>query len=188
MEGTTKGRTPPIGGEGGGGGAGLTVEEEAAAAALAAELVDDQVEEAEPEDEVTALARQRDDYLDALQRLQAEFDNYRKRMGKETADRITSGIGRLAEQMLPVLDACEAAVAHGDDGVEAILGSLRQVLDKAGLQRIDAIGAAFDPSEHEAVVHEPGAGGEQVVTEEMRAGYRWNGRVIRPAMVKVSGG
>ena len=164
--------------------------EEAAEAALAAELVDEEVDETveEPEDEMTALARERDDYLDALQRLQAEFDNYRKRMAKESTDRITAGIGGLAEQMLPVLDACEAAVAHGDEGVEAILGSLRQVLDRAGLERIDAVGAPFDPSEHEAVMHEPGEGDEQVVTEEMRAGYRWNGRVIRPAMVKVKGG
>ncbi|HKH24468.1 MAG TPA: nucleotide exchange factor GrpE, partial [Acidimicrobiales bacterium] len=71
--------------------------------------------------------------------------------------------------------------------VEPIATALYRALEKEGLERIDPKGEAFDPAEAEAVIHEPGDGGEQVVSEVLRTGYRWRGRVLRPAMVKVTG-
>ena len=128
---------------------------------------------------------ERDQHFDSLQRLQAEFENFRKRSAGENEQRIAVGLARLAESLLPVLDRCEAAVAQGLEQVTPIHNSLTVSLEKEGLERIAAVGAVFDPNEHEAVMHEPGDGGEQVVVEELRSGYRWKGRVLRAAMVKV---
>ncbi len=86
-----------------------------------------------------------------------------------------------------MLDACDAAVAHGQaQAVEPILTALYGALEKEGLERIDPTGKPFDPAEADAVMHEPGEGGAQVVAATMRTGYRWRGRVLRPAMVKVT--
>ena len=146
----------------------------------AAELtVEDLIEALET---VTA---ERDQYLDSLQRLQAEFENFRKRSATESENRISSGLARLVEAMLPVLDGCDAAIAQGHDQVAPIQGSLVVTLEKEGLERVEAVGAVFDPTEHEAVLHEAGDGGAQIVVEELRSGYRWNGKVLRAAMVKV---
>ena len=136
-------------------------------------------------DPVADLKAERDEYLSALQRLQAEFDNYRKRTVAASQEMAASGGARVVESLLPVLDACDAAAGHGDESVDAICGQLVSVLAKEGLDRIPSVGQAFDPEIHEAVVHEPGDGGEQIVVEELRAGYRWAGKVLRAAMVKV---
>ena len=138
------------------------------------------------ESDLSALASERDDYLDQLRRLQADFENYRKRVLKqqdELAERATEG---LVADLLPVLDACDAAVQHGDDAAAPIAKALTDVLDKQGLVKLAPAGEAFDPNHHEAVAHEPGEG-ESVVTEVLRAGYLWKGRVLRPAMVRVRG-
>ena len=138
------------------------------------------------ESDLVALASERDDYLDQLRRLQADFENYRKRVLKqqdELAERATEG---LVADLLPVLDACDAAVQHGDDSAEPIAKALTDVLEKQGLVKLAPAGEAFDPNHHEAVAHEPGEG-EAVVSEVLRAGYLWKGRVLRPAMVRVRG-
>ncbi len=138
------------------------------------------------ESDLSALASERDDYLDQLRRLQADFENYRKRVLKqqdELAERATEG---LVADLLPVLDACDAAVQHGDDAAAPIAKALTDVLEKQGLVKLAPAGEAFDPNHHEAVAHEPGEG-ESVVTEVLRAGYLWKGRVLRPAMVRVRG-
>ena len=93
----------------------------------------------------------------------------------------------LETELLPVLDACEAAIAHGAAGVEPVYKSLVDILEKNGLVRLAGEGSAFDPNLHDAVLHEPGDGDEIVITENLRTGYQWNGRVVRPAMVKVRG-
>jgi molecular chaperone GrpE len=104
----------------------------------------------------------------------------------------------LVEQLLPVLDNFELALLSLDDadekvrkGVELVYADFLSVLERAGLQRIDAKGQPFDPEVHEAVAHEHGGleeGYEQpTVVETMREGYRLKGRVLRPAMVKVAG-
>jgi molecular chaperone GrpE len=148
----------------------------------------DAVEEAAEvvESDLEALALERDDYLDQLRRLQADFENYRKRVLKqqdELADRATE---RFVGELLPVLDACDAAAQHGDESAVPIAKALVDVLDKQGLEKLAPEGDGFDPNRHEAVAHEPGDG-EPVVTEVLRPGYVWKGRVLRPAMVRVRG-
>lgn len=133
------------------------------------------------------LAAERDEYRDALQRLKAEFENYRKRVDRDRqAERERAAEG-LVSQLLPILDACEAATAHGEAGVEPIHKQLLDLLEREGLELLLPIGEAFDPNAHEAVLHEEGDGGEPVVVEALRTGYAWHGRVLRPAMVKVRG-
>jgi molecular chaperone GrpE len=142
-------------------------------------------------DEVALLRAERDEYLDHVRRLQADFDNYRKRMLRDQTVHLERATEGLIEQLLPVLDAFELALLNaGSDperlrkGVELVYSELLGVLEKAGLQRIEAHGKPFDPSEHEAVMHVEG--GEPGVRDVIRTGYRLKGRVLRPAMVKVA--
>ncbi len=132
------------------------------------------------------LLSEREQYLDAYRRAQADFENYRKQAQKRQDDAVVRSLGSFVDNLLPVLDSCDAALAHGASEVEPVLAALYGALSKEGLERIDPKGSAFDPEEAEAVVHEPGEGGEQVVAEVLRPGYRWRGRVLRPAMVKVT--
>jgi len=133
------------------------------------------------------LAAELADYRDALLRVKADFDNYKKREAKQQTERVARAAESLVAQLLPVLDACEAAVAQGVADVEPILKSLRDTLVKEGLEAMDDLEAPFDPARHEAVMHEDGDGSEQVVSALLRSGYLWKSRVIRPAMVKVRG-
>jgi molecular chaperone GrpE len=144
-------------------------------------------------DEVARLTAERDEYLAHLQRTQAEFDNYRKRMLRDQTAHLERATAGLIEQLLPVLDAFELALnSAGTDadrlrkGVELVYGELLGALEKAGLERIEALGKPFDPEEHEAVMHVEGEGGDPGVRDVVRAGYRLKGRVLRPAMVKVA--
>jgi len=138
-------------------------------------------------EQIDALVAERDEFLDGLRRVQADFENYRKQVQKRIADEVTRTQGGFVERLLPVLDAVEAAGAHGGgDGVDALSGALFGFLEKEGLERVSPTGEVFDPNVAEAVIHEPGEG-EPTVVEVLRTGYVWQGRVIRPAMVKVSG-
>jgi molecular chaperone GrpE len=140
-----------------------------------------------PPDPVEELARERDEYKEALIRLQADFENYKKRMLKQQTEYLERAAGTLVEKLLPVLDTADLALAHGSgEDVKQVTTALTSALEREGLDRIDASGGAFDPTLHDAVAHEAGDG-EQEVAEVLRAGYRWKGRVIRPAMVKVRG-
>jgi molecular chaperone GrpE len=132
------------------------------------------------------LLAERAQYLDAYRRAQADFENYRKQAQKRHDDAVVRSLGRFVESLLPVLDSCDAALSHGATEVEPVLAALYGALNKEGLERVDPKGAPFDPTEAEAVLHEPGEGGEQVVAEVLRPGYRWRGQVLRPAMVKVT--
>jgi len=161
---------------------------EAEAAAGDAELAD--VEAAVASD-LDALTRERDDYLDTLRRLQADFDNYRKRTLKQQTDMLERAAQGLVEKLLPVLDACDLAVSHGNEDVLRVGSLLVETLQKEGLEPIaPSAGAPFDPTVHEAVAHEPASGdaaaGPEVLTL-LRAGYRWKGNLLRPAMVSVRG-
>ncbi len=180
--------------------------------------------------QLAAVTTERDDYVDQLQRLRAEFQNFRRRVEADRQQQVSSGVGRLVDSLLPVLDGCDAAVAQGHDEVAPVAQSLMVALGKAGLERIEAVGVPFDPNEHEAVIVENsppeanaasaaasaetdvsgasqgapesgrnddatahddnGADGDpaQMVTEELRSGYRFAGRVLRAAMVKVRAG
>ncbi len=146
----------------------------------------------DPGSVLDAAARERDEYLDALRQVQADFENYRKQALKRQSDAIEHATGRLIEELLPVFDACDAGIEHGDEGVTAIFTTLLGVLEKQGLERLDPAGEPFDPNAHEAVMHEPAAddddtGAGPVVAEVMRPGYRWKERTLRAAMVKVRG-
>jgi molecular chaperone GrpE len=135
-------------------------------------------------------------YLDDLRRLQADFDNYRKRTLREQTARTASASQALVTRLLPVLDNFELAVSAAEQsrdfdrmvkGVEMVLGALREVLQAEGLVKIEAEGKPFDPERHEAVIAvdqegvEPGS-----VVDIVRAGYELRGKVLRPAMVKVA--
>ena len=132
---------------------------------------------------------ERDDYLDKWRRNQADFENSRKRLIREAADSGAHATEVLVEKLLPVLDACDGAIAHGATEVEPIFAALLGSLEKEGLGRLAPAGEAFDPNLHEAVLHEPADDGDEgtVVSDVLRPGYVWKGRVVRPAMVKVRG-
>jgi molecular chaperone GrpE len=154
----------------------------------------------EPEDTRSDVERERDEYLDALRRLQADFENYKKRVDRQFDELSARGTTSLVLRLLPVLDALDLAEQHllaGEDGADAAVATetralvqaralLVDTLAKDGLERTGAAGEPFDPTVHDAVAHTEGEGG-QVVDEVLRAGYRWRGQVLRPAMVKVKG-
>lgn len=145
------------------------------------------VEEVVVEHDIEALLAERNEFKDIALRLQADFENYKKRMTQMQSDEIARATGRLAESLLPVLDACEAAFAHGAEGVEPIWSALLGALKTQGLTALDLLDKPFNPELAEAVMTEPGEGGEPVVSEVLRTGYEWKGRVLRAAMVKVKG-
>jgi molecular chaperone GrpE len=150
-------------------------------------------------DERSEAERQRDEYLETLQRLQADFENYRKRVSRTAEDAATRAAGDIVAKLLPVLDAFDLAAAHfadvaGHEGaaLAQARGLMLDSLAREGLERVDAVDVPFDPQVHDAVAHVPLAeGGDAaaapVVVEVLRAGYRWKGAVLRPAMVKVRG-
>ena len=144
------------------------------------------------EDAVSSLERvtlERDEYLQVAQRLQADFENYKRRVDTQRVEQSQRAAESLVEALLPVLDGCDAALAHGVEDVGPIYSALFGTLEKQGLAKYDDTDVVFDPKQHEAVLSEDGEGldGEPVVVEIMRSGYQWNGRVLRPAMVKVRG-
>jgi molecular chaperone GrpE len=137
--------------------------------------------------DVAALLDERDSYKDIALRLQADFENYRKRVAAQHADDVARATGKLAEALLPVLDACEAAfIAHPAE-VEPVFNLLLGELRKQGLEALNLHEQPFDPAVADAVLHEPGDTAEPVVSEVLRTGYTWKGKVLRPAMVKVRG-
>ena len=161
----------------------------------------DEEPEAPPGDDdlvaaVTAARAQAESYLDDLQRLQADFDNYRKRTLREQTARTASASQALVARLLPVLDNFELAVSAAEQsrdfdrmlkGVEMVLGALREVLEGEGLVKIEAEGKPFDPERHEAVVAVEQEGAEPgTVVDVVRTGYELRGKVLRPAMVKVA--
>jgi len=172
-----------------------------------AEVVDDEAVDADgespeaPADPLAVAIAERDEYLDSLRRLQAEFNNYRTRVQKQQTEAAERGALTLVERLLPVLDTLDQAAAPLGDpesgDARALLAAssqLNDVLAKAGLERLDPAGEAFDPTAHEAVGHLPDEEGDgtdaaegPVVGQVMRAGYRWKGNVVRPAMVLVRG-
>jgi molecular chaperone GrpE len=183
------------------------VEEQAEVAAVTeradedAEDATEALEEVEASDDAIAADLEKaraeaESYLDDLRRLQADFDNYRKRTLREQTARAASASQALVARLLPVLDNFELAVSaaeHSRDfdrmlkGVEMVFGELREVMEGEGLVKIEAEGKPFDPERHEAVIAveqedtEPG-----MVVDIVRTGYELRGKVLRPAMVKVA--
>lgn len=135
------------------------------------------------------VTAERDQHLTDLQRVSAEFANFRKQTEKRNADLAAQAGSRVAEALLPVLDACDAASEQGVEGVGPIATQLRTELERAGLEVIEDHEVSFDPTRHEAAVSEPGDKDQEgpLVAQVLRTGYAWNGRVLRAAMVKVKG-
>lgn len=133
------------------------------------------------------LQEERDEYLDLARRVQADFENYKRRVEVQRVEQRERAAESLAAELLPVLDAGEAASAQGLDDATALYTQLLGTLEKHGLKKVDSSGVDFDPNVHEAVIHEEGDSDSPVVEEVLRTGYLWNSRVIRPAMVKVRG-
>lgn len=134
--------------------------------------------------DVPALLAEREEYKGMAQRIQADFDNYRKRTAAQSLAEADRASGRLAEALLPVLDAAEAAFVRHPDEVGPLLNQMLVELKKHGLESLDLENQPFDPEFAEAVAHEPGEGGEPIVSEVLRSGYTWKGKILRPAMVK----
>jgi molecular chaperone GrpE len=147
----------------------------------------EQLAEQQVEHDIEVLLAERDQFKDIALRLQADFENFRKRAERRLTDDVDRATSRFIEDLLPVLDACEAAFSHGVDGIEPIWSALLGPLQRHGLEVMDPLGKPFDPTEHEAVLHEPGEGGDPEVVEVLRTGYRWKGKVLRAAMTKVKG-
>lgn len=134
--------------------------------------------------DVPVLLAEREEYKGMAQRIQADFDNFRKRSAAQTLAEADRASGRLAEALLPVLDAAEAAFVRHPDEVGPLLNQMLVELKKHGLETLDLEGKPFDPEFAEAVAHEPGDGGEPIVSEVLRSGYTWKGKILRAAMVK----
>ena len=163
------------------------------------ELTGTEVEESEPQaptldDQLAALTAERDEYLDLAQRVQADFENYRKRAAREQERLVAHAHERLVRELLPILDdlerAVEAAERHEEaqlvEGVKLVEQSLRNALRKEGLVEIETDGA-FDPHVHEALLAQPGGDAEPgSVLEVVQRGYRVGDKVVRPARVIVA--
>jgi molecular chaperone GrpE len=164
-------------------------------------------------DELTATRRERDEYLELAQRTRADFDNYRKRVAKDSSEALARGRATLARDLIPVLDNLERALkAAGVDpdsaaatspveapseevsaqealarGVALVTRELRSALASAGVQAYDPVGERFDPAWHEALSTRAVEGTEPgIVVETLERGYRLDGQVLRPARVVVS--
>jgi molecular chaperone GrpE len=157
------------------------------------------VEDAEPgvaegeqalAEELVATRRERDQYLDALQRLKAEFENSRKRWERERVRILETASERIVVDLLPVLDNLDRALeAEGDihEGVRAIRDQLVAVLGKEGLLPLASDGQPFDPNVHEAVMGQPSEEHEEgTILQTFQRGYALNGKPIRPAKVVVA--
>ena len=151
-------------------------------------------QEVQEVDELAALTQERDDYLDRLQRLKAEFDNSRKRAARDQESLVARSTERLVKELLPVVDdlerALEAAAKHEEakleDGVRLVHRALRDTLAREGLVEIETDGK-FDPHVHEALVAQPSEADEGSVIDVVQKGYRLGDRVLRPARVVIAG-
>jgi molecular chaperone GrpE len=134
--------------------------------------------------------KERDEYLDALQRLKAEFDNYRKRVARDQQELAARAHERLVKELVPVLDDLERAIAHEGDieeGVKLVHRALSDALAKEGLTEIETDGK-FDPHTQEALLAQPSEADEGTVIQVLQKGYRLGDRVLRPARVIISAG
>lgn len=139
---------------------------------------------------------ERDSLNDRLLRLHAEFENYKKRAARDRSEFVRFANEGLVLELLPVVDSLEHAVATARcggeargvaEGVDIILRLFQTTLEKAGVKPIEALGHEFDPNFHQAVAQvESTDGRDNIAVEEVRKGYLLEGRLLRPAMVKVS--
>ena len=145
-------------------------------------------------EELKAAREEAGSYLADLQRVAADFDNFRKRMLRDQAENVERASSRVMMGLMPTLDTLEAALSTEAetpaekkllDGVTGTLDVLLDTLAKEGLEVVPAVGAEFDPEVHEAVLAPPPGEGRLIVTQEMRRGYTLKGRLLRAALVAV---
>jgi molecular chaperone GrpE len=144
--------------------------------------------------DLEALRNENEELIDTLQRLQADFDNYRKRAARDQESLVARAGERIVKELLPVLDdlerALEAVESHEEaeleDGVKLVHRQLEQLLEKEGLALVETDGQ-FDPHVHEALLTQPSDADEGSVIEVLQKGYRLGDRVLRPARVVVAG-
>jgi len=148
------------------------------------------------EEQVAALEAERDEHLNDLKRVAAEFENYRKRVARDQESLVARAHERLVKELLPVLDglehAMEAAVRHSggdsrklEEGVRLVHRELAAALEREGLAEIDSNGQ-FDPHVHEALLSQPSDAEEGSVIEVVQKGYKLGDKVLRPARVVVA--
>jgi molecular chaperone GrpE len=141
------------------------------------------------------VTRERDEYLDALQRLKAEFDNYRKRVARDQQELAARAHERLVKELVPVLDDLERALeavsqhqeAQLEEGVRLVHRSLGDLLAREGLKEVETSGK-FDPHTQEALLSQPSDEEEGQVLQVLQKGYTLGDRVVRPARVVISAG
>ena len=144
--------------------------------------------------ELEALRAENEELIDTLQRIKADFDNYRKRAARDQEALVARAGERIVKELLPVLDdlerALEAAEEHEEakleEGVKLVHRQLEQLLEREGLAPVETDGK-FDPHVHEALLTQPSASEEGSVIEVLQKGYRLGDRVLRPARVVVAG-
>lgn len=154
----------------------------------------EEAEDGQGGDDLEAARAEAAQYLDHLRRLQAEFDNYRKRVQREQSQVMELAAEPVVRPLLEVIDDFELALMHGTEkpdydrflhGVELVYAKLLDSLKAEGLERIDAQGTPFDPELHEALLQTGEGDGEPMVADVLRPGYMLRGRVIRAAGVRV---
>ena len=184
--------------ESGGSDAPTGVASEAASSAENPGTVRSQVEQGETEDPTSGLQADLDRFRDLAMRSQADFENYKKRSAREKEEAIKYANTSLLEKLVPIIDNFElglaAAKSGGEEspiysGMNLVLKQLNDFLIDKGLQPIEAVGQKFDPNLHEAIAHEPSEEfPEGTVIRQVRRGYRFKDRLLRPATVVVSSG
>ena len=145
------------------------------------------------EERLAALEAERDEYLNDLKRVAAEFENYRKRVSRDQESLVARAHERLVKELLPVLDDLERALAAAEEheeakleeGVRLVHRELRSALDREGLAEIETNGH-FDPHVHEALLTQPSEAEEGSVLEVIQKGYKLGNHVLRPARVVVA--
>jgi molecular chaperone GrpE len=156
---------------------------------------EEQVEAPEEPDALASVTKERDDYLDALQRLKAEFDNYRKRVARDQQELAARAHERLMKELVPVLDDLERALDYAskheeaklEEGVALVHRSLADLLAREGLVEVETNGK-FDPHTQEALLSQPSDQEEGAVIQVVQKGYKLGDRVLRPARVVISQG
>jgi molecular chaperone GrpE len=155
----------------------------------------DAAQAAEGQDPLAALRRERDELKEALLRRRADFENYRKRVERDRAAAALEAEAALLKQLLGTVDNLERALSAQDsgpalrEGVVLTHRDLTTLLESLGVTAIEPLGERFDPSMHQAILHEPAAGFEPgTVSEVFRKGYRYRDRLLRAALVKVASG
>lgn len=144
--------------------------------------------------ELSEARQEAGEQLEMLQRVAADFDNYRRRVERDQAENVERASQRVIESLLPTLDAFDAATAFEPqtpseektrEGMLSMLGQLLETLAREGFEPIPATDVAFDPKVHEAVSGPGDGDGDLIVDAELRRGYVMRGRVIRPSLVTV---